>query len=276
MSGSVLLVVLCAASLHASWNALVKAGPDKFLSATAVTAGAAVLALAVLPFAGMPAPRSWPWLAASACCQVAYYLLLAQAYRHGEISQTYPLMRGTAPLLVVGASVPLLGERLSVAQYGAIALIVGGVLAMSARRGAPGRAVAYALANAGMIAAYTLIDGIGVRASGSALAYTLWLFVLTGAGMLACALRLRPGTLAYLSRQWPTTILGGAGTMASYGLALWAMTRAPVALVAALRETSILFATLIAVCFLRERVDAHRIVAVALIGCGAVALRLAR
>lgn len=276
MTTSTLLVVLFAAMLHATWNALVKAGPDKRLSATLVTAGAAAIALPLLSLAGMPAPASWPWLAASACLQVAYYLLLAQAYRLGDISKTYPLMRGTAPLVVALASAPLLGETLSAAQYGAVGLIVAGILAMTVRDAASRQATGFALANAGIIAAYTMVDGIGVRASGSAAAYTLWLFVLTAAGMLASALPRRDALAAYARRHWRTGLAGGAGTMASYGLALWAMTRAPVAVVAAVREMSIVFAMLIAVCFLRERVGARRLAAAALITCGAAAMRLAR
>ncbi|TWI65233.1 putative membrane protein [Pseudoduganella lurida] len=276
MSGPTIAVVLLAALLHATWNALVKAGPDKLLSTVVVTSGAGLLAVPLLPFAGMPAPASWPWLAASAVCQVVYYRLLALAYRHGDMSQAYPLMRGTAPLLVVLASGPLLGEVPSAGQGVAIALICGGVLAMTLGGGASRRSSAYALANAVCIAAYTLVDGIGVRASGAPAAYTLWLFVLTALGMLPGVAGTGRGLAAYARRYWRTGLAGGCGTMASYGLALWAMTRAPVAMVAALRETSILFATLIALYVLRERVSGRRIAAAGLIACGAVAMRLAR
>lgn len=276
MTTFTLLVVLFAALLHASWNALVKVGPDKRLSATVITVGAALIALPLLPIVETPAPGSWPWLGASACLQVVYYLLLAQAYRLGDISKTYPLMRGSAPLLVVLASTPLLGEALSTAQYMAVALIVIGILAMTVRDGSSRAATAFALANAVIIAAYTIVDGIGVRASGSAVAYTLWLFVLTAAGMLACAIPRRDALPAYARRHWKTALAGGAGTMASYGLALWAMTRAPIAVVAALRETSIVFAMLIAACLLRERVGGRRAAAAGLIVCGAAAMRLIR
>lgn len=276
MSTVTLLVVLFAALLHAAWNALVKAGPDKRLSATVVTAGAALVALPLLPFVAAPAPASWPWLAASACLQVAYYLLLAQAYRLGDMGKTYPLMRGAAPLFVALASGPLLGEPLSPWQHGAVALIVVGILALTVGEGRARRATAFALANAAVIAAYTMVDGIGVRVSGSAAGYTFWLFMLTAAGMLACALARGDALLAYARRHWKTGLAGGAGTMASYGLALWAMTRAPVAVVAALRETSIVFAMLIAWCLLGERLGPRRACAAGLIACGAVAMRLAR
>ncbi|MFB9288611.1 EamA family transporter [Pseudoduganella plicata] len=241
-----------------------------------VTVGAALFALPLLPLAGTPAADSWPWLGASACLQVIYYLLLAQAYQHGDISKTYPLMRGSAPLIVLLASAPLLGEELSVGQYAAAALIVAGILAMTVRDVASRTATAFAMSNAVIIAAYTIVDGMGVRASGSAAAYTLWLFVLTAAGMLICSIGRRHALLMYAQQHWKAELAGGVGTMASYGLALWAMTFAPVAVVAALRETSIVFAMLIAACFLQERVGRRRTMAAGLIVCGAAAMRLFR
>lgn len=280
MSASTVLVVLFAALLHASWNALVKAGPNKLFGTVLVTTGAGMIALLLLPFASLPAVASWPWLAASVCCQVVYYLLLAAAYHHGDMGHAYPLMRGAAPLLVTIASIPLLGETLSAQQYVAIALICAGVFAMSlhskAHDGAGARrATAFALLNAAVIACYTVIDGIGVRLSGAPAAYTMWLFLLTAIGLLLAVVGRRHQLLQYGRLHWRMGLLGGVGTMASYGLALWAMTSAPVAVVAALRETSILFASLIAFIFLRERVGARRVLAVGLIACGAAAMRFA-
>lgn len=276
MTTFTLLVVLFAALLHAGWNALVKAGPDKRLSATIVTVGAALFALPLLPLVKPPAADSWPWLGASACLQVTYYLLLAQAYKHGDISKTYPLMRGSAPLMVVLASSPVLGETLSFGQYASVALIVVGILAMTVRDASSRTATAFAMSNAVIIAAYTIVDGAGVRASGSAVAYTLWLFLLTAAGMLMCSIARRHALLIYTRQHWKAGLAGGVGTMASYGLALWAMTIAPVAVVAALRETSIVFAMLIASYLLHERVGRRRTMAAALIVCGAAAMRLLR
>jgi len=287
MPAHVVMVVLFAALLHAGWNALVKAGPDKYLSTMLVACGAALVALPLLPFTAAPLPASWPWLAASACCQVAYYMLLAAAYRHGDMSQAYPLMRGTAPLLVALASLPLLGERLHPAQDIAVMLICGGVLVlcilrgpaagadMAANRAARRRATTYALLNAGVIASYTMIDGAGVRLSGAPAGYTMWLFVLTAALLLLCAPRRWAALPAYARAHARVMLLGGAGTLASYGMALWAMTLAPVAAVAALRETSILFAAAIAALFLGERLAPARIAAVTLIAAGAIVMRLA-
>ena len=283
MSGTVVAVVLFAALLHASWNAIVKSGKDTFLSTVLVSVGAALISLAVLPFVAAPAPASWPYLAASAVAQLAYYSLLAAAYRAGDMSHAYPLMRGSAPLLVALASWPLIGERLSSMQMGAVACICAGIFGLyfASRQPATarvakhaGHATAFALGNACVIASYTLIDGIGVRLSGAPAAYTMWIFVLNGAGLLLwTALRRPADLLAYAGTQWRLAAFGGFGTLASYGLALWAMTQAPVAAIAALRETSILFAVAIAALFLRERISPRRYLAIALIAAGAVLMR---
>lgn len=286
MESHVVTIVLLAALLHASWNALVKAGPDKYLTTLLVACGAGLVSLPLLPFVAMPQADSWPWLVASACCQVIYYRLLAAAYRHGDMSQAYPLMRGAAPLLVALASVPLLGERLHLRQDIAVMLICGGVLTLTILRGASvgadtaanraarRRATFYALLNAVIIAGYTMIDGAGVRRSGTPAGYTMWLFVLTAVLLLLCSTNRWAELPAYARRHAPVVVLGGLGTLASYGLALWAMTLAPVAAVAALRETSILFAALIATLFLHERLAPGRIVAISLIACGAIVMRL--
>lgn len=274
MTTFTLLLVLFAALLHAAWNALVKGGSDKRFTATIITVGAALVALALLPLVEPPAVESWPWLGVSACLQVTYYFLLAQAYKHGDISKTYPLMRGSAPLIVVLASSPVLGEALTVGQYASVALIIVGILAMTVRDASSRTATFFAMSNAIIIAAYTIVDGIGVRASGSAPAYTLWLFLLTAVGMLMCSISKRRALLIYARQNWKAGLTGGVGTMASYGLALWAMTVAPVAVVAALRETSIVFAMLIASYVLHEGVSRRRAMAAGLIVCGTAAMRL--
>ena len=200
------------------------------------------------------------------------------------MSHAYPLMRGSAPLIVALASWPLIGERLSAMQMGAVACICAGIfglyfatrtLAIGSVPKNTGRATAFALGNACVIASYTLIDGIGVRLSGAPAAYTMWIFVLNGAGLLLWTLlRRRAGLLAYAQTQWRLAALGGFGTLASYGLALWAMTQAPVAAIAALRETSILFAIAIAALFLREKISPRRYRAIALIAAGAILMRM--
>jgi drug/metabolite transporter (DMT)-like permease len=286
MSGFVVAVVLFAALLHAGWNALVKAGREPFLTSVLVASGGAAISLVMLPFLPQPHAASWPFVLASTCIHFFYYGLLAAAYRHGDMSHAYPLMRGSAPMLVAVFSLPLLGERLSTQQYAAVATISAGIFGLwfaapkptcaTGHAGGPARATVYALLNALAIAAYTLVDGIGVRKSGSPAAYTMWLFVLSASGLLAWTLARRPRELAaYVQAHWRVAVLGGIGTLASYGLALWAMTTAPVAAVAALRETAILFAAAIATLFLREKIGLRRGGAIGLIAAGAALMRYA-
>lgn len=280
MSTLVVCVVLFGALMHASWNALVKSRPDIFLVTVLVAGGGGLLSAIALPFLPAPAQESWMYIAVSTVTQLAYYSLLVAAYRDGDMSHAYPLMRGSAPLLVALASGPLLGERLSVAQWIATGCICGGILAIffTARSRRPGanRTTMFALLTACMIASFTLIDGAGVRKSGSPIAYTMWIFMLTAIGLLAWAGKSRPGQIvAYARMNVGVMLLGGAANIGSYAIALWAMTHAPVAAVAALRETSILFAAAIAALVLREKISPQRLAAIALVACGAVAMRLA-
>jgi drug/metabolite transporter (DMT)-like permease len=282
----VLLAVLGAALLHATWNALLKRRGEPLLATVLVVAGSGLVALVLLPFLAPPAPASWGFIAASSAVHVLYFRLLVESYRAGQVSHAYPLMRGCPPLLVALVDGPLTGDRLSAGQWCAVLLICGGVLGQwFAARGtvaggasAPGarRTTVFALLTAGVIAAYTLIDGQGVRRSGAPAAYALWIFLLTGACVCAGPVRGRVRALAAFARANPLAApLGGLASVGAYVIALWAMTRAPVAAVAALRETSILFATAIAATVLREPVGRARLAAVALIACGAVAMRLA-
>ncbi|WP_282341305.1 MULTISPECIES: DMT family transporter [Pseudomonas] len=280
MSASVVLMVLFAALLHAGWNTAVKSGHDKSLNAVLVSAGAGAIAALGLCFVEAPSPASWPYLACSVCAQVIYYRLVAAAYRHGDLSQAYPLMRGTAPLLVALASAPLLGESLSLTGWGGVLLICSGVLGLAVdawlRDGVSARATGLALLNACVIASYTLIDGVGVRLSQAPVGYTLWIFFLTAIPLLGWTLFRRPRELLRYARSRPALpLVGGSGTLGSYGIALYAMTLAPVASVAALRETSILFATLLSVLLLGERIGPRRGVATAFIAAGAMVIRLA-
>lgn len=278
MSDLVIAAVLLAALLHAGWNTLVKAHGGA-AATILVAAGAGLLCACALPFTAAPAPASWPWIGASALVHLLYYKLLIETYGAGELSHAYPLMRGCAPLLVALLGT-LASEALRPGQWLAVGLICGGVLAMCAgsagQMRARRRTTLLALATAAVIALYTLVDGVGVRRSGAAAGYTMWVFVLAGAGVLALGWRARGPALRTFARCHPGVVLGG-GLMStlSYGIALWAMTQAPVAAVAALRETSILFATAIAALLLRERVGPTRLLAAALIACGAVAMRLA-
>jgi drug/metabolite transporter (DMT)-like permease len=280
MSADVLLVVLAAACLHAIWNATVKASGDTTQAAVLVSVFATIFAIATLPFLPAPAPPSWPFIALSTVLQVVYYLTLSAAYRAGDMSQTYPLMRGTAPLIVAVASGPLIGEALSLSEWAGLLMISGGVIAMSGLAGARGnrKAALLALLTAGIIATYTLVDGAGVRRSGSPIAYSMWILLLPSVPLVALMLRTPARARAFLAfarRRAAIGAVGGAGTLASYSMVLWAMTQAPVALVAALRETSILFAIAISALVLKEKVTGGRLVATAVIAAGAAVLRMA-
>lgn len=279
MSAVVFAAVLCGAALHAIWNAIVKGGSDKLLSSVLVAACSGLIALAVLPFLPLPARASWPYLAASAFLQMLYFALVAAAYRATDMSRAYPLMRGLAPTLVALFGSAFLGQHLPAAGWLGVALVSVGVFAMAfAFVGqAPGdwRGTAFALTNAAVIAAYTLVDGAGVRVSGAPVAYSMWLFVLA-TPLVAWALVARRATfLPYARANLWRGMVGGLGNLGSYGIALWAMTRAPVAMVAALRETSILFGLAIAALCLGERIGRTRIAAAGLIVLGAITLRLA-
>ena len=278
MSAIVFAAVLCGAALHASWNAIVKGGSDKLMTTVLVVAASGLVALAALPFLPLPAPASWPFLAASATVQILYLALVAGAYAVTDMSRAYPLMRGLAPALVALAGVLFLGEHLGPLRSAGVALISAGVFAMSfAAAGQPSRrGTLLALLNAAVIATYTLIDGVGVRRSGAPVAYATWLFFLNALPLVAWALLARRRAfLACAARNWRLGFVGGVGNLGSYGLALWAMTEAPVAVVAALRETSILFGMAIAGLVLGESIGRLRLACAALIVAGAAALRLA-
>lgn len=272
MSPFLFCTVLFAGLLHASWNAIVKRGSDTLFTTILVTGSAAVIAAICLPFVAAPAPGSWPWLAASTVLQAGYYLLVARTYRLTDMSAAYPLMRGCAPILVALVGGLLLGEHLPLWAWAGIGLICTGILCMS--HGIVRRQMWLPLINAGVIATYTLVDAWGARQSGSTVGYTLWLFLLSGLPLPIWALRTRaPALLSYARANWGYGIVGGVGTLTSYGVVLWAMTQAPVAMISALRETSILFGVVISALVLRERVNRRRWMAAGLIVAGAVVLR---
>jgi phosphonate utilization associated putative membrane protein len=280
--------VLFGAVLHASWNALVKSSGDKELDTALVHFLGALVALPLLLLAGLPPWSAAPFIAASLVIHIGYYIALAGAYHHGELGLTYPIMRGFAPLLVALGSGLVLGEApTALAWLGIVGITLGVALVGLAHPGETlhhHKALAYAFSNALIIALYTFVDGKGVRdtvaAGHSAASYVLLLFVLDGLpypGLVWLRRNAagRRGILAYARRRWPLAALGGSASIGSYAIALWAMTRAPVASVAALRETSVLFATLLGTWLLKERFGLQRAVGTVVIVGGVMALRLA-
>jgi drug/metabolite transporter (DMT)-like permease len=222
---------------------------------------------------------SWPYLAASVLVHVGYFAFVALTYRKGELSFAYPIMRGSAPVFSAVAAALLLNEFPSPGGWIGILFICGGVILLAVdswRSGSfPMAAAAFAFTNAGVIVLYTLIDGVGARLSGSPFSYTGWMFLLTAVPLLAvCLAGLRPKAAAHIRLNWPKGLVGGALTLGSYGLALWAMTHAPIALVAALRETSVVFAVLIAAIFLRERITRVRYASIVMVTAGAIIMKI--
>ncbi len=278
LSLGVTLAVLGAAFLHALWNAMLKSAAGvPMLDTALIVAGTSVVCVVLMPFVPPPAAAAWPFIAASMLIHFAYYVTLAGAYRRGDLSFAYPLMRGVAPLLVTLLGVVLLGERPSASMLSGIALISLGIVVIAwfaSGRHTPA-AAGWALANAAIIAAYTLVDGAGVRVSGNAVSYVVWLCALEGLPFVAWVLlRHGDGGGAYLRRRWRRGIAGGAASVAAYGIALWAMTRAPVAAVAALREVSVLFAALIGAFVLKEGFGWRRMAGAAVVVAGVAALKL--
>ncbi len=268
------LAVLGAALLHAGWNALVKSSADKQLDTVGLAAGAGVIAFAVAPWLSMPARESWPWLAGSTAVHILYFICLAGAYRWGELSYTYPVMRGGGPMIVALVGALTLGEVLPLAESVGVAMICAGILAFAS--GAHDRrATAFAVANAVVIATYTLIDAQGARASGAPVSYTLWFFAANAIVITAMGVATRGAAVpSYLRRHWLRAAVGGVCSLGAYGIALWAMTRAPVALVAVLRETSVIFAAALGAIFLKEKFTRRRLVATGAVLAGLIALRL--
>ena len=280
MSMIVFCAVLSAALLHAGWNAVVEVGVDRFSSVLLLALVQAAIALPLLPFVTRPASEAWPWIIASAVLHTGYKISLIRAYAHGDLSQVYPLARGAAPLIVAIVSGPLLGELPAPTAAMAVLAIASGVFLMSFKGGAYlGRmspiTLAYALATAGFTASYTLVDGIGARAAQSASGFILWMVLGDAFGMLIFAFVVRGwAALPALASAWKVGFVAGAMSLGSYWIAVWAFTKAPIALVAALRETSVLFAMLIAVLFLKETSTHWRWAAAGTIGIGVVLMRL--
>ncbi len=294
-------LVLAAALLHASWNAMVKAGGDRLAVLTLVNLAPVAIAAPALFFLPPMAAGAWPWLALSVTLHVLYYGALLSAYRYGDLSQVYPIARGSAPALVALGAWLLAGETAGPVELAALALLCCGLMALAWRprrsvaalagRGAivagggaapPGaepdpRAVLFALATGVMIAGYSISDGMGSRASGAAFTYIAWLFTIDAVPLaLFFAWRRRGRVAASLRGSLPAGLAGGLIAGAAYSAVIWAMSQAPMAQVVALRETSVLFAALIGTRLLAEPFGRRRLAAAAVIVAGAALLQVGR
>jgi drug/metabolite transporter (DMT)-like permease len=276
----VFLAVLTAAACHAGWNALLKLKVEPIVATSMVAAASGLIAVPFAILVGVPSLPSWPYVLASVAIHIVYYLTLAQAYRFGDLGQVYPIARGTAPLMTAMLATVWLDEGLGVYGWLGVVVLAAGILLLAVRGGRAleqfdTRSIGFALLTSLTIPSYTLVDGLGARVSGSALQYTAWLFVLSGGAMAVYG-------FAYVGRRlsndfaanWQLALTGAALSTAAYAIAIWAMTVAPIALVAALRETSVLFAALLGTVLLREPLLPARIVAALLVMAGVVLLRL--
>ena len=280
MDPFVFAAVLFAAACHAGWNATIKGGLDPLATTVLISIGAAIVAGLALPFVGSPAMAAWPWCAASVLIHLFYFAALIESYRSGDMGQVYPIARGSAPLMTATATTAFIGERLGPVGWCGITLLVAGVMLLSLRGGRDlarldRRAVGFALLTAVTVCAYSVVDGVGARLAGSANAYTAALFVGIGPVMAMYALARRGReVILTVGRNWRIGLVGGVLQVGSYGIAIWAMTLAPIAIIAALRETSVLFGAAIAVVFLGEPLRASRVVAALMIVAGLVLIRL--
>ena len=280
MDSFVFVAVLFAAACHAGWNATIKGGLDPLATTVLISIGAAIVSLVFLPVTGLPAAAAWPWCAASVLIHLVYFAALIESYRAGDMGQVYPIARGSAPLMTAVATTAFIGERLGLLGWCGILLLAAGVLLLSLRGGRDlarldRTAVGFALFTAVTICAYSVVDGVGARLSGSANAYSVMLFVSIGPVMLIYALARRGHeVIAAMGQSWAIGLAGGGLQLGSYGIAIWAMTVAPIAIVAALRESSVLFGAAIAVVFLNEPLRTGRVAAALMIVAGLALIRL--
>ncbi len=278
MTTAILLGVLAGALLHASWNALIKWEPDKLAASAAIAVGAGIVALPLALQSPLPLSASWPLIAFSAVIHVLYFVLVGYALRHADLGVAYPLTRGSAPAFTAILAAVWLGEMLALSGWLAVGAIAAGVVTLSAdallRGGLTPRAAVLAFTNAAVVVAYTLVDGVGARLAGNAISYVSWMMAGTAAIIVVIALVFHRETVAEKTRGfWIRALIGGALSIASYGIAIWAMTQAPIGLVAALRETSVLFASILGAVVFDERFGAKRWLALILIVVGIGLLR---
>ena len=278
MTTGLLLAVLGAAFLHAAWNAVVKVGASKIGSMLVVSLAEVAIGLGVVLLRPAIDPEAWPWVAAACLTHLAYKSFLTFAYERGDLSRVYPIARGAAPMLVALVGAATLADAVSAREYAGITVLGLGILLMA--RGVfasreDRKLLPFALGSALATATYTMIDGLGARASGEPVAYVGWIFV--GGGALFSAVMLvwkGPSVVPRRPRDWLLGSLGSAASYGAYGVSIWAMTLAPIAVVAALRETSILFAVLMGWLLFGERMDAGKWLAVTLIVAGVALTRL--
>lgn len=273
----VTLAVLCAALCHATWNALIKGGKAPLFDSMLISTVWIFICIVAFPFLPAPHPDSWPFIAMSVVVHVSYFFLLAMSYHHGELSQVYPIIRGLPPLMVLVVSFLVLKDDISVYGWLGIAAISISILTLEIGNKISSRRVLFlSIATAIMITAYTVIDGVGARLSGNSTSYLSWLafsqsiiFV-----SLVAIVKSRKQCIDYACKYWKRGMVGGILSILAYAVVLWAMTQAPIPYVSALRETSVLFASAIAVLFLSESFRMSRMISAIFIVSGVILLKI--
>lgn len=279
MTTQVLFAVLFAALMHACYHAIIKLGDDKIAALGVIAVFETLYGVAGSFIFPVPPAAAWFWIVLAVALQTLYRFFVCYAYRLGDLSQVMPIARGTAPLLVTLGSALWLGETLNHLELVAIAMIAVGIMTLAFAR-KPGqlldrRAGAVAMISGVTVAAYSMVDGIGVRVTGNAASYVWWLTMTGGIAFLIPALALRGRqTARLLKARWYVGAIGALFSLSTYWIVMWAMLRAPIGLVSALRETGVIFAVIIGILFLKERPGALRIAAVALAAAGIVMLKL--
>ena len=278
MSFGVFLAVLAAAFLHAFWNALVKTGASKQSAMMILAICQALCGLGIALWGGVPVAAAWPWLLGSGLIHMCYQLFLSHAYEHGDLSRVYPIARGAAPMLVLVISALFLADPIAKTEVAGILLLGLGILLMARgifTGGEQRKMLPYALGSAAATAGYSITDGMGGRAAGDPVLYVGWLLMVAAVFYVPVAVGLK-GTVLFRAtpRAWGIGMIAGACSFGAYAIAVWAMTIAPIALVAALRETSILFAVLIGWLAFGDRMDRGKVIAAGLIVGGVMLTRL--
>lgn len=278
MTPGVLFAVLFAAFLHATWNALIKLDTSKVTAMLIMTLVQGGIGAAIALGRALPEGEVWFWLLGSGLIHSVYKVFLGYAYHHGDLSRVYPIARGAAPLIVTGAGFFLLNDTLRIFEFLGIIVLGLGLILMARgvfTNGESRRLLPFALGSALSTAGYSLVDGMGARLLGDAVTYVAWLFIFDALiyGVVALVQN-GPGVLRASRRSWVFASIASAASYGAYAIAVWAMTVAPIALVTALRETSILFAVLIGWIAFKDRMDRAKVVASLLIILGVLLTRL--
>ncbi|MBI1213509.1 MAG: EamA family transporter [Alphaproteobacteria bacterium] len=271
------VAALAAAMMHAAWNAGLKAGKDRLLDAALLFGVAGIIGLAVALMRPAMHPQAWLWIGLTTVLHLPYVYLLARAYELGELSHVYTIARGLPPVLITVLAAATIQEIPNLTAAIGIATISFGILIVGLSPGAHLQGTLIAVAVAVCIALYSLSDGIGVRASGDAIAYNGWIFLTIGIATSVMALMLRREAMfeGYVREHWRRGVIGGALSFVAYGLVLWAMTFAPIAAVSAFRETAVVFAALYGILFFGEAAGSRRLIGALIVAVGAVMLKLA-